>query len=477
MISIIQTIFDSLFELLGGMIKVIFNTSSGRKTELNADFLPVIQLLSQWNKGFCLNGTKSLTVKQSYTSAMVLGGSGSGKSVSVCIPSIYNLAKHGHSLCIHDPAGEIYSGVAGYLATQGYTIKIIHFANPSISDGYNPMARAKSTSDIQKVATLLVRNALGENNKDPFWQTQSVMLISLMMRILQKQSPWFQTLANVKYLIDSMTVKPEALDILVVQCHDQLILNEWKQFLAMDKKLLTSIISTVRASLVLLTDPDVQKVTAFDSISFEKFRTEKVALFIANKGGDIAYYSALSSAFFEQFFSHIMERIPEKQDRSIFFIIDEASSLYLPSMQLALSNLRKFKAGIMNIAQDFNQFIHLYGNYTAEAIKSNSFAKVYFPGQPLNTCQELERFLGTFEFEDEKGNRRTRHLMTTDEIRAMEPNTSIIIAGSHRAVFTRMKPYFKNYKYKNLSKYPIPERTSQIPFEELPLIPLPYKLK
>lgn len=479
MLDIIESLFKLIFELITEIFKVIFNVAPDKKTKLDAGFMKVSKLLSRWNKGFCLNGTKNLTVKQSHMSAMVLGGSGSGKTVSVAIPTIYNLAKHGHSFCVHDPSSELYLASSGYLESMGYKkIKVINYSNPIISHGFNPMYRLKnSASETQKLASLLVRNSMGENNKDPFWQTQASLLIYLIMRVLQHKSHWYQNLANVKRVLDNMTTKPEAMDILVAECRDESILSEYKNFLILDKKLFTSIISSARAALSIFTDPLVQTVTAYDSIDFDSFRKEKTALFINNKTGDIKYYSALSSVFFEQFFSSIMDKLPSKDDKNIFFIIDESSSLYLPSLQIALSNLRKYKAGILNLAQDYNQYIHLYGNYEAEAIKTNSYAKIYFPGQPLNTAQELEKLLGSFEFEDEKGNRRTRPLMTVDEIRAMEPNTALIVAGSNRAVFTKMKPYFKSYKYKNLSKYPLPERQSQIPFEELPLIPLPTKLK
>jgi type IV secretion system protein VirD4 len=477
MLTVLETLFSLFFELIGGIFKVIFNIPSKRKTELNADFLRVSELLSRHNKGFTLNGSMSLTTKQSYMSALVLGGSGSGKTVKVCIPSIYNLAKYGHSLCIHDPSGELYKATGGYLNHLGYNIKVIHYSNLSISDGFNPLARAETASDIQKMVSLLVRNALGENNKDPFWQTQVILLLTLIIKVLQCQDKKYFNLANVKYLLDTMTVKPESMDILVALCNDQLILNEYKQFVVMDKKLLTSIISTGRAALAIINDPDIQKVTAYDSIDFEAFRKEKTVLYILNKTADIKYYSTLSAIFFEQLFGFLMGKLPLETDRSVFFLLDEASSLYLPSMQIALANLRKFRSGIMSIGQDFNQFIHLYGSYEAEAIRANSFAKVYFPGQPIETCQNLERVLGNFEYLDEKEHVRVRPLMTADEIRSMESNTALIVAGSHRAVHTKMKPYYKNWNYSSLPKYQLPERTNILPVIGLPLLPLPNKIK
>lgn len=406
-------------------------------------------------------------------SALLLGGSGSGKSVTVAIPSILNLGKNGHSMCIHDPSGELYEKTAGDLIEKGYTIKLLDFSEPGRSDGFNPLVRAKNVTDIQKIASLLVRNTLGES-KDPFWSTQSTMLITLVARVLQKKNFWFKNLANVKYVIDSMISNPEGIDRIVVECMDRTIVNEYKQFMAMDNKLLTSILSTCRASLALLNDPSVQTTTAYDSIDFESFKRDKVALFICNKTADMKYYSSLSAIYFEQFFGFIMSRLPQKGDKkSIFFILDEASSLYLPTLQIALANLRKFNSGILAIAQDFNQFIHLYGTYEAEALKSNCYSKVYLPGAPLNTAQELEKQLGVFEYEDDKGVRRTRPLMTADEIRVMKPNSSLIIAGPNRAIFNKMYPYFKNPKYRRVLKLRPPERQSNTPFEELPLIPLP----
>ena len=473
-IEMISGILKGVFGFLWEIAQAIFQTSPKRKETLDADFLHPGSLLSAYNHGFSLNGNQSLTTKDSHLSAMVLGGSGSGKSANIALPTIFNLSKHGHSMVIHDPSMELHNASAPALAARGYNIKILHYSNPGISDGYNPMARANDTSAINKVASLLVRSALGENNKDPFWGTQAMMLISLAMRILKKQNFWYQHLSCVKLILDNMTAaNPDAIDLLVAQCYDRQILTEYQQFVAMDKKLFVSVASTARTALSLWMDPDIQTVTAFDSIEFDSFRTEKTVLFINNKTGDMKYYAPLSAIFFEQFFGHIMERLPSKDERSIFFILDEASSLYMPTLQIALANLRKFKAGIMCIGQDFNQFIHLYGTHEAEAIRSNCYAKIYMPGQPLATAQELERLLGTFEFEDKNGNRRTRPLMTADEIRVMKPNTALIIAGPNRAIHTKMYPYFKNLKYRSLSKLPLPIHTNKTPFEELPLIPLP----
>ena len=110
----------------------------------------------------------------------------------------------------------------------------------------------------------------------------------------------------------------------------------------------------------------------------DEFRKKKVALYIQNSVADQKYYSVLTSIFFEQFFSYVMSRFPHKDEQDIFFLADEASSLRLPTLQLAVSNVRKHRAGIMLIIQDFNQLVNCYGKQEAEAIRANCFSKLFF---------------------------------------------------------------------------------------------------
>ena len=113
-------------------------------------------------------------------------------------------------------------------------------------------------------------------------------------------------------------------------------------------------------------------------------------MYIQNSVADQKYYACLTSIFFEQFFSFLFGRFPKDIEQDIFLLIDEASSLNLPTLPLAVANVRKHRSGIMLLVQDFNQLIHNYGKYEADGIKANCFAKMYFTGQSLETATELE---------------------------------------------------------------------------------------
>ena len=176
--------------------------------------------------------------------------------------------------------------------------------------------------------------------------------------------------------------------------------------------------------------------------------------------------------FFEQFFSFLLSRFPSVSENDIFLLIDEASSLNLPTLTLAVANVRKHRAGIMLLVQDFNQLVHHYGKYDSEGIKSNCFAKMYFTGTSLETSKELEQTLGQFQYEDKKKRTVVRPLMTNDEIRTMKENRALLICGHYRPVVARLKPYYKSLRYRNFSLISPPEVVSGIDFESVPVLPV-----
>src|SRR3569832_2092084 len=450
--NLIDEIFKALFKLIEETLRFLYELGEMLLTGIpkknkgyKADFIPAWNILSSRYTGFCLTGRKNLSVKHAYQNALVIGGTGTGKSSIVLIPSLYSMTS---SFIVHDPSGELYFKSAGYLQNKGYEVKVLNFANPAISCGYNPLIRAYSASDVQKVASMLVDNALGGKTKDPFWNTQAVSLLSLLITILKKQEPQFQNLFNVRQLLNALGGNPEAVDALFSKDADDILFAEYKSFIAYDEKVVNGVIATCKAALQIFSDESVAKVTCFDNLDFQEFRDKKVALFIQNSVADQKYYSVLTSIFFEQFFSYLLGCFPKEGEQDIFLLIDEASSLNLPTLPLAVANVRKHRSGIMLLLQDYGQLVHLYGSHYAGAIKSNCFAKMYFTGQSLETTKELEQTLGRYEYEEEDGKKVVRPLMTNDEIRTMQSNRALLICGHNKPIMVRLKPYYKRYAYK-----------------------------
>ena len=474
-------IFDIFFDMGEGLFRGVFNGIENildsflkKNGVYNAEFASKGTVFSFFSDyGFCLTGTSNLSVKDSFQNALVIGGTGVGKSSVVLIPSLFSMQG---SFIVHDPSGELLAKSAGYLNQKGYEIKVLNFANPQYSSGYNPLIRANSQSEIQKVASMLVETSLGKS-KDQFWNTQATALLTMLISILKKQGSEFQDLCNVRQLLNRMGGNPESVDALFSEYADEILFAEYKSFVSYDDKVVSGVIATCKASLQIFNDDKVARITSFDNIDFMEFRNKPTALFIQNSVADQKYYSVLTSIFFEQFFSFLLGRFPNEGENDIFLLIDEASSLSLPTLPLAVANVRKHRSGVMLLLQDFNQLVHNYGKYEADAIKSNCFAKMYFTGQSLETATELERLLGKCEVVDGEEKKHVRPLMTIDEIRMMDINRALLICGHHPPIKIKLVPYYKRINYRKYSNIPAPVIENIGLPEAVPILPMSITAK
>lgn len=456
-LSVLESIISGLFELIVSAIP------SKRKESYNADFISAGEVLSSNGKGFCLTGDRCLSIKDSFSNGLCFGGSGSGKSSRVLIPSILKMAG-ASSLCVHDPSSELFEKTSGAMKKAGYTIKVLNYANTDYSENFNPLYRIQNISDIKKISKLLIHTSLGAGGKDPFWNSSAESLLSTFIRFtIFHTEKRFHTLYNVLCLINVFSGSPQKVDKLFVQAKDDDLLSEYKAFVAYDSKMLMSFVATIRTALSIFSDPQIARVTSSDSIDFENFRSEKTILYINNNVNDMKYYSVLSSIFFEQFFASIMSSLPKQKDLPVFFLLDEASSLYLNILPTAISNIRKYNSGILQIYQSLGQLFDLYGVPQGRNIIANSFSKVYMSGQSLEVCRELELIFGKYEYIDDENNRRTRQLLTMDEIRILKE--SIILCGNLPPIKVKLVPYYEQRELKKLALLP-PYQTDQKYYEE-----------
>lgn len=437
-----------------------------KKHGYNATFDSGSKILSRFNNGICVDGLRKISTLNSFRNTLVCASTGMGKSSVIAIPSIINSP---HSLIINDPSNELYNTCASYKASKGAKIFTLNFADSSKSDGLNPLSHIHTASDASKIASLLVRSVL-KNSGEIFWNLQATSLISLAIQVIKFQSKELQTFANVRYFIQLLAIDPSKVDMLVAKTNSAKIIADYKSFISYEVKVRKSIEATSLSALSIFADPEVAKVTSFDTIPFHDFRKSQHILFLHSKTSDMSYYATLISIVFELLCKDIMHELPKKNDLPIFFILDETSSLYLPSLSIVLSNIRKNNGSICLILQDFQQLIAIYGKAEAEAMRTNTFTKIYFGGCTEQTAKELSLMLGKYEWVDEKGNKKIRELLTSDEIRMLPNNRALLIASNHRPILLKLKPYYENPFMKRKTELPILVRKSSLPISELQTI-------
>lgn len=474
MIQAIAFLLDLLLQIVSEIVSFVFEliisyVNPPRKTMSNADFMPISSILKKDDAGFSVNGEYSLSPSLSELHQISYGGTGSGKSSCILLPSLLSVSNGRSSIIINDPSGDLFKLSSGALRMREYEIKILNYGSLN-SESYNPLARCKSISDIQKLSDLIIRNTLGQKN-DPFWTSSASSMLSLLIRLLIFYSdPQYRTLSNVLYLTDLMAGDPTMIDKLIIKTKNAKMLTEYKAFISMGDRTLTSIIATAKSALTLFNDEIISVITSEDTIDFNEFRNKRIALFIQNNVAELKYYGALSSLFFQQSFKEILTRIPEEHENRIFYLLDEASSLFIPEFSNVIANIRKYKCGLSLIFQSYNQLENIYGHSEAKAIVANCATKIYLPGQSPEICTMISQALGKFEYIDDQGMTQSRSLLLPDEVRMTKK--AIIFISNEMPIHATLHPFYKNPKLVTMTKLSPYESSRLLSFESSRLIPI-----
>lgn len=434
-------------EFLDGILQELLGKNHG----LKANFTKPSRLISARNKGFSVTGKKHLSVAQSQNNMMIVSPSGGGKTTSIIYPSIFNIAlsakKNGVSMLVNDPSGELIR-TKNFLLSQGINVKVLDFTNKHGSIYYNPLRRISCNADVSKISKMLVRST---SKQQDFWTLKAAELIALCIHHLRETEPRVhQNLANVFKILETLQGEPQVIDSYFADTTPK---HLWRKFLSLmgnSENTRASIISSAQASLSFIGDDQTLcDITSVDTFNFEELREQNTVVFLRCSLADMNYYSTILSIFFEQFFAHVFRELPKKEDNTIFVMIDELSSLHLPNLANIISNVRKFKAPILGVLQSENQLAQNYGEYNAKTILNNANVKVYFTGL-TDESKAISDTLGMYEYQDDKGIKRKRSLMTPDEVRTMSKDKVIVIPSGMRPMLCKTTPY---YKQSRLVKY------------------------
>lgn len=450
----IGMIFKGLFGGLGISLKWLFGF---RNTQ--AKFMGWFErgrLLRAGNQGPLVDGKSArLSESAGYESILVQGGVGRGKSSTFVLPNLLSLPKSKPSFVISDTSGELYQKSSGYLASQGYVVRVLNLMNPGASETYNPLAGASTPQDLAELAKTLVKSAngrgAGQSASDPFWEQAAEKLIRIMAQCLINQpDPSFRNLANLRHLIAGFDahIAPKGqlgkIDQFVLSAtqSDPVTFSAYQAFVHGNLKTIQSILMTADVALDPIATPEMATLTATNSIDFDELRQRPTALFIMVNQTQMDLYAFLLNLFYADLFKSLLKD-HQNPGRPVWLWLDEFGHLTVPGFEVFTTTARKYKVSYSLFLQSMGQLEGRYGRQNARTIVEALGCEIYLPAASLETARELEARLGRID---------KAPLMAVNDIIRMKENEALMLYSNRLPVLLKTKRYYQRGDLRRRSK-------------------------
>ena len=277
-------------------------------------------------------------------------------------------------------------------------------------------------------------------------------IIYICLRALQGiGDPSQMHIGRVRELLNQFGVNGEGIDEFMKKHLDDASFAEYKAFLAQDDKVIASILSSARIALDLWSDPDIVAFSVKNSVDIGSLRREKSIIYVIVPEHQVRYFSIMINLFYSACFEYCLKHT---EGHPVFYFLDEFGNLgKIPDFSTIATTLRKKRCSLNIILQELSQLRAVYGREEAQSIYSGGMAnKLFFSGLDLETCQYLERILGSnTKYDtitatgdvklDDRARTVSTPLMRSDEIRMLPRDEAILISGARKPIRFKMLPY------------------------------------
>ena len=356
---------------------------------------------------------------------LIVGSTGSGKSLSIIMPLIFNLAGANESRVINDTKGELYSTTADYLKDKGYKIRIINLRDALASDGWNPLhlpykyykdGNVDEAGDmIENFAKSLTKNL---SSKDMYWEKSANSVLTALCYALIEDAP-NEAQVNL-YSIYNLLVehgakmidRSNSLDLYFQQKpFGNIAKNSYATGSFAKGETRATLFSVLATVIKMFSDTGIANLTSRTDFELEDIGKEKTAVFLIIPDEKESRHD-LATLFIHQCYQANVLVAQSLSDGRlplrVNFILDEFANMPpIPSMSNKITVSRSRNMRFYLVLQDFDQLKETYKE-SAGTIKSNCTNWIYLLTSDNETAREFSTRIGKYTISTNRVSTSTR---------------------------------------------------------------------
>lgn len=358
---------------------------------------------------------KSVYVDNSEAHSLIIGSTGSGKTRRLILPLINLLAKHGESMIITDPKGELYAHTKTMLNESDYKIVTINLRNPQIGNAWNPLWLPYTCyKDGNKDRALEMLYDLAGNifntdqihHKDPFWNNSAAdYFCGLAIALFEDGDPHEINLNSILNMDASGNERFGGPNNNYSKEYFNMIGNESLAYINASGTVYApddtkgGILSTFRQCIkVYASKIDLSKMLAANDFDIKTLADQKHAVFVIMHDEKRTYHP-LVSTFIKQCYDTLLIQAHAQTGRlstRVNFVLDEFANITpISDMPSMITAARSRNIRFHLVIQGINQLTSQYGSADADVIKGNCGNWVYLVSKELPILRELSELCGT----------------------------------------------------------------------------------
>lgn len=365
--------------------------------------------------------------------SLILGDTGSMKTLRFVLPLIYTCGIAGESMVIVDPKGELARKSERFLMDKGYKTVLLNLRNPQKSpDNWNPMSiieesYSKGDEGKQK-AVLQLNDFLNDifykrtDAKDPYWNEsagQFAFGICLLLLALDED-------LNMKNLLKWRYEKLQ--DGTLQKCFDALpkeseIFQNLAGYMDLTAENTKSCIRSSFDQLVRVfkATPALTEMLSSTSFDMKKIGSEKMAVFIVIPDEKTTFHF-LATLFISQCYSTLLDVAEDKGgtlSRRVNFILEEFCNLpALPDLISMITAARSRNIRLHMVVQSYGQLVEKYGENASRAVMDNCGNLIYLHSREIEFLNYISNLAGINEY--------GRPLLSPTRLQRLQKNETLV---------------------------------------------------